>query len=414
MQIGFVTQWFDPEEGSAAIPGAMVRALEDLGHEVDVLTGFPNYPHGRLYEGYRLRPRLRETLGSTRVNRVVLYPSHDRSPIRRAANFISFALAASTLGLPSLRRTDVALVYSTPATVGLAGIALRARFRKPFVLFIQDLWPDTVIATRMVPPRLSQLAEVALSRFCERVYRSAARIAVISPSMRDLLVARGVEPDRIDLIYNWVDEQTFRPSESYESRPESGNFDVMYAGNIGDVQGLETAVEAIALMADSPHVRLRLVGSGVAEKRLTELAKRRGVEDRVLFEGPRPLREMPAVMSTADVQLVCLKDLPLFHATMPSKMQAILACGLPVLVSAPGDAGVLAESSEAGVSCPPEDPAALVAALRGLSGMPRESLVALGRKGRSFYETELSAAVGSRRLAESLASAMRSSGGSDL
>jgi glycosyltransferase involved in cell wall biosynthesis len=403
VRVGFLTQWYDPEGGSAAIPGAMVRSLESLGHEVEVVTGFPNYPQGRLYDGYRVRPWRTERLGPTKVHRVALYPSHDRSPWRRVANFLSFAVSAASLGAWRIRRRDVVLIYSTPATVGLAGVVLAGLWRRPFVLFIQDLWPDTVVATGMVPPRLTKLVECLLDHFTRWVYRSATRIAVISPGMRDILVGRGVPEDRIDLVYNWVDETVFnpRPRQLHGRR-----FDVMYAGNIGDVQGLEVAIAALAQLGDLDDVHLRLVGGGVAIPLLQELSCTLGVAKRVHFEGSRPLAEMPDIMASAAMQLVCLRDLPLFQVTMPSKMQAILACGLPVVVSAPGDVAQLAVDSGAGVAAEPGDAQALADVIRRAHAMPLAEREAMGRRGREFYERELCSVVGAKRLERSLGTAL--------
>lgn len=403
MRIGCVTQWFDPEEGSAAVPGSMVRSLEQLGHDVQVVTGFPNYPTGRLHSGYRVRPYMTERRGRTVVHRVPLYPSHDRSAARRAANYLSFAAAAATVGIAHTRMADVMLVYSTPATVGLAGVAARKFLGQPFVLYIQDLWPDTVVAADMLPAGgLSQFVERSLDRMCRGIYRQASRIAVTSPGMQRLLIQRGVPADKLDVIPNWVDEDVFHPVRARPVAADRG-FEVMYAGSIGDVQGLEVAVQALAQLSDLPDVRLRLVGDGIAVVRLEKLAGRLGVADRVRFDGPRPLRQMADVMATADVQLVCLRDLPIFQATMPSKIQAILATGCPVVVSAPGDAAELALRSGAGLACAPGSPTALASALRQLRGMARHRLSAMGAAGREFYVSELGSSVGSRRLEASLA-----------
>lgn len=408
MRIAFVTQWFDPEGGSAAIPGAVARSLQDRGHDVRVVTGFPNYPHGTLYDGYRVRPRLREVVRGVQVTRVPLYPSHDRSPVRRGLNFLSFMLSASTIGAWSARRCDVALVYSTPATVGLAGVVLRRVFRRPFVLYVQDLWPDTVTATGMVPARLAGIVERLLDPCCRLVYRAAGRIAVISPGMKDLLVERGVPADLIDVVYNWVDEDVFRP---IDAAPSSGRFEVMYAGNLGDVQGLETALHAVASLDDLPDLHLRLVGDGVARPRLQELAASLGIDERVHFEGVHDVAVMAQTLASADVQLVSLTDDPLFHITMPSKIQAILACGRPLISSAPGDAGRLTLESGAGCATGAGDVAALADALRGLHALSEEELAELGRRGREFYERRLSASVGAAALEAALGSALAAHGG---
>lgn len=403
MRIGFVTQWYDPEVGSAAIPGAIARALTYRGHTVEVVTGFPNYPTGRLYDGYRMRPYMWESIRGIAVHRLPLYPSHDSSAARRAANFLSFMLSAGSVGAWIARRSDVTLIYSTPGTVGMVGVVLRRVLRRPFVLYIQDVWPDTVTATGMLPRRLIMPAEWILHRFSNTIYRAAGHIAVISPGMKSLLVQRGVPDEKVSVVFNWVDETVFR--QVVRGRSEGG-FEIMYAGNLGDLQGLDTAVRAVRIAAESADVVLRLVGGGVAEEKLRRLADELGVGGRVLFEGPRPLLEMADVMATADVQLVCLMDDPLFRLTMPSKIQAILACGQPILTSAPGDAAALTDESGAGWSAPAGDVAALAAKMVEASRATPEELRLRGKAARAFYETRLSSSVGAETLERALAAAM--------
>jgi glycosyltransferase involved in cell wall biosynthesis len=402
VRIAFISQWFDPEGGSAAIPGSMVRALEHRGHRVEVVTGYPNYPTGKLQDGYRVRLHDVEQRGRTTVHRVALYPSHDRSAVRRMLNFLSFMISSSTVGAWFARRAQVALVYSTPATVGLAGVVLRTVFRRPFVLYIQDLWPDTLVATGLVPRRYERLATRLLTTFCSLVYRRAGRIAVISPGMRCLLAQRGVPEEKVDVIYNWVDENVFRP---VSVRLDPTAFTLMYAGNLGDVQGLDVLVRAVGALTDLPDLRVVLVGDGVARDSLSRLATELYVDDRIAFLGSRPVTEMAEMMATADVQLVSLQDLPLFHATMPSKVQAILACGRPVVISAPGDAAELVRASGAGLIAAPGDVRALAEAIRTAYALRGDELEAMGRAGREFYQRELSASVGAARMEAALEAA---------
>jgi glycosyltransferase involved in cell wall biosynthesis len=198
------------------------------------------------------------------------------------------------------------------------------------------------------------------------------------------------------VVYNWVDEDVFKPMP--RSTRSGNGFDLMYAGNLGDVQGLDVAVRALAELKDRPDISLRFVGGGVAQPSLQKLACELGVADRVMFEGLHPLEGMAELMATADAQLVCLKDLPLFHATMPSKTQAILACGQPVVVSAPGDVAALVEQSGAGLTAEPGNAVALAAAFRTMADLSPEARASLGSRGRDFYEAELCASVGAARL----------------
>ena len=406
MRIGYISQFYDPEQGAAAVPGAMVRALTNLGHEVKVLTAFPNYPYGKTFDGHRQSVRRLERLNGVPVMRVPLYPSHDRSAVRRGINELSFAASAATVGVRHLRDVDVCMVYSSPATAALPALMARGLWRKPFLLFVQDLWPDTVLASGFIhSARVAASVERTLTRYCDAVYRSAGRVAVISPGMEQLLIDRGVQSSKVEVIYNWADESVFGgAATTARPLPERSGLTVMYAGSIGDLQGLDVAVRAMTRLRDLDDVTLQLVGTGVAVESLRRLAAQLGVQDRVAFLGRRPQHEMVGLMQAADVQLVTLRDLPLFHLTMPSKVQTILAMGSPVIVSAPGDVANLVQRAGAGFSCPPGDADALAAAIRRMHALPPSSRARLGDSGKAFYDRELSERIGAERLVTALAS----------
>ncbi|WP_082587142.1 glycosyltransferase family 4 protein [Nocardioides sp. Soil774] len=404
MKIAMISQWFDPETGSAAIPGSVARALAARGHEVTVITGFPNYPVGKIYDGYRVKVLQREVIGNVKVVRVPMFPAHGSSSLKRAAFFLSFMLSASLWGSWFARRSDAVLVYSTSATVGVAGVVMKRVFRKPTVMYVEDLWPDSVLASGLVDGVVGRVAWFTLDRMARWGYRAADRIAVISPGMQEVLHGRGVPRERMSLVYNWADESLFHPVQPTVA---SDGLTMMYAGNLGDVQGIDTALRALSLVDPSRSVRLRLVGSGVAEDRLKELAVELRVDERVTFEGTRPISDMAALMSEADVQLVCLRDLPVFRATMPSKTQAILACGRPVLASAAGDAADLVARSGAGIAVAPDDAQAMAEAIDRLATMSGDELERFGASGRKFYEEELSVSVGARRLESALIGAAK-------
>jgi colanic acid biosynthesis glycosyl transferase WcaI len=399
MHIGMVSQWYDPEEGSPAVAGAIARSLVALGHHVDVLTSFPNYPTGKVYPGYRMRPYQYEYRSGVHVHRVPLVPSHDRSALRRAGSYLSFAAFASTrFGL--LRRADAWLVYSSPATAALPAMLAQATFGRPYVLHIQDLWPDTVTESGFLREgRTLATATRAMGAFCAASYRRAAAIAVTSPGMTEILRERGVPADRLAFAPNWVDESVFQPRQRDKALAHQLGIDgfvVMYAGSLGDLQGLDTVVEAAAQVSDLSDVQFVFVGSGVAEPRLRAAA--RGLSN-VVFLGRHPVDAMTDLMAISDVQLVSLKDVPLFHATLPSKVQAALATGRAVLGAAPGDTGRLIERSNAGIVVPPADAAALAAAVRRLHALEPHERAAMGERGRAFYLEHLSERVGSATLA---------------
>ncbi|MEI6501208.1 MAG: glycosyltransferase, partial [Armatimonadota bacterium] len=181
MRILFLSQWFDPEPAFKGL--CFARELKRRGHEVQVLTGYPNYPGGRIYDGYRVRLLQREDMDGVPVLRVPLYPSHDRSGLRRFANYASFAASAASLGPLVVKPADVAYVYHPPGTIGWPAMVLKALRQIPFVYDIQDLWPDTVTATGMLH---NPLAYRLLDGWLRFVYRQAGHITVLSPGFREV------------------------------------------------------------------------------------------------------------------------------------------------------------------------------------------------------------------------------------
>ena len=176
------------------------------------MTGIPNYPSGRVAAGYSALRSSRELVNGADVWRVPLFPSHDSSPIRRIANYLSFAVSATGRLARASQGAQVCLVYLSPATVGLAAWVGRAVRGVPYVLMVQDVWPDSVTSSGMVTsPRASRALDVALSGPLAILYRDASAVIAISEGMRDLLVQRGAEPSKTSVIYNWANERVLRP-----------------------------------------------------------------------------------------------------------------------------------------------------------------------------------------------------------
>lgn len=403
-----VTQWYDPEVGSASLPASIARALHSQGHTVDVVTGFPNYPSGKLYPGYRVRPYQRESRDGITVHRAPLYPSHDSRAMHRAANFISFAAAGSGVGAVALRNVDATLVYSSPATACVPAMVGRTIRRTPYVLMIQDMWPQSVMASAFLPTAKAKRVEKALHRYCDAMYRMAASVTVTSPGMTELIAERGVDRRKIVVVPNWADESHFQPVEPRRDvtaefaglRP----FTVMYAGNLGDVQGLEVVVEAADLLRDHREIGFVLVGEGVAEPMLRSQVHERHL-DNVRFVAAQPVERMASVLALGDVQLVTLRHLPIFESTLPSKVQATLAAGRPIIGAVEGDAAEVIRLSGAGTVVPPGSPDELARAVLNASRAPATDLQEQGRRGREYYEHTMSQQSGTSRLIDLLQSA---------
>ncbi|MBB1054737.1 glycosyltransferase family 4 protein [Dietzia sp. B44] len=400
MKIGYVTQWFDPETGSAATPGIIARALTARGHDVEVLTGFPNYPEGRLYDGYGIAPYKREARGGMTVHRAPLIPTHESRAISRILNYSSFAAGATAVGARVLRDADVVLVHSTPATVAVPALAAKALYGVPFVPMIQDLWPDTVTSSGFLGDNPSSGVERTLHRFCDSVYRQAAHIAVISPGMSDSIQRRGIPPEKITFAPNWVDETTFHPELKDDELRRSFGLDrpfvVMYAGNFGEFQALDVVLAAAERLKARTDIQFALVGGGVMEQPLKRIAAEKRL-DNMVFVPSQPFSAMTKVLALGDLHLVSLQDLPLFRITLPSKLQATLAAGKPLVGTVRGDAATVIKDSGAGRTSSPGDPDDLARVVTQMADDP-EGTAAMGRAGREYYERVFSEDSSAGRL----------------
>ena len=383
MRIVYLTQWFDPEPNVIKGP-RFVAALEAAGHEVSVVTGFPNYPTGRLYPGYRLGLLKRETVGGVRVTRLPLYPSHDASSLHRSLNYLSFFASALIYGLFRRRRFDLAYVYHPPITVGLAAALSGLVRRLPFVLEIQDLWPDTVAATGMGSARTVRL----LDAICRFVYRRAAAIIVQSEGMKRTLMGRGVPAAKLVTVRNWAG---LEPADQAAADAAPGDgFNIVYAGNHGRSQALETVLDAAAILEPQrDDIRFHFYSDGIEAGRLKARAARMGLTT-LQFHGHVPREEILAVFPRADALLLSLADGPLFEITIPSKAQTYLAMGRPIIASVAGETAELLRQSGAALIARPQDPGALAHAVRAMAALSRDEREVMGAAGRRFYRENLS------------------------
>jgi len=398
MHIGLLTQWFDPEPGPAALPGVLAWGLQRRGHSVQVLTGYPNYPSGDLAAGYRMRRRMDETLGDVAVRRVALYPNHGTSAVGRFANYSSFGASALASGLDALRHLDALWVNYSPITIAWPMWAARYGMRIPAVAHVLDLWPDTLLAGGFVDGRGYSIAKKLLDRWCGAMYRAADSVAYISPGVGDVLQKRGVPADKLAYVPMWADETIFRPSD-IDMRAELGlapdAIVLLYAGALGEAQGLDALVDACARVTDPRFVCL-IAGSGTAEVDLRERAARVGA-NAVRFLGRIPQSRMTELMATGDFNYVGLRPHALSAITMPSKTQAAMASGRALLVAADGDLAQVVRDARVGWSVASGDVEAIASAVGAACAVGRDALHRMGSTSRAFYERTFSVDQGVQR-----------------
>lgn len=401
MHILFIAHYFQPEPNFFfALPFA--EALVKQGHSVEVLAGLPNYPSGKIYEGYKKASLLqREVMNGIPVMRTPLYPSHDRSSLKRIISYSSLSLTQACVGPFSARKADVAYVCQGPATIGLPAVAMKLLRKIPFVYHIQDLWPDSLTATGMFNNR----AGIAIiNKWCNFVYSQAGKVTVISPGMKEILCSRGVPESKISVVYNWCDEQAlFENPAATECLTDvrnlfKGKFNIVYAGNIGKAQALDSVINAAEILEKrNPAVQFVLIGEGVEKENLRRMVEDKSIRN-VKFIPRKPLSEINSLLNCADVLLVHLSDNDLFKITIPSKIQAYLAAGKPIMAGVRGDAANLVEAAKAGLSCKSEDPQDIAAVAEKFSRLDREELLRMGINGKEFYRQELSFDIGVNRF----------------
>ncbi|UHL63236.1 glycosyltransferase family 4 protein [Paralcaligenes sp. KSB-10] len=386
-----LTQWFDPEPTFKGL--VFARELVRQGFDVEVITGFPNYPQGKLYPGYKIRLLQREKIDGVDITRVPLYPGHDSGAIGRILNYMSFATAALFYGLFFAKRAQIIYAYHPPLTVGIAAALIRFFRRIPVVYDIQDMWPDTLRATGMFS---NEKALRIVSAVCGWVYRKVDRLVVLSPGFRRLLIERGVPESKIDVIYNWCAEDALTmPAGSIPMEfPSNEKFRILFAGNMGKAQALSAVLEAAELLqAQASNVVFVFLGGGLEVKKLKQLAKDKLLLN-VIFIPPVPMAEVGSLLAAADALLVHLKKDPLFKITIPSKTQAYMAVGKPILMAVDGDAANLVIEGACGKIAESENPSSIADAASALMACGDHERAVMAENGRRFYKEKLSLAVG--------------------
>jgi glycosyltransferase involved in cell wall biosynthesis len=381
MRVLFLTDNFPPETNAPA-----TRTYEHAkrwvaaGCGVTVVTGAPNFPAGRLFPGYRNRLWQRETVDGIDVVRVWTYITANEGMLRRTLDYVSFMVSATVASL-FLRRADVVIATSPQFFAAVAGWMAAALRRRPFVMEVRDLWPDSIVAVGA----MQENATIRMLRRLEHfLYRRAARIVSVTESFRRIIASGGISAEKIAVVRNGADLRDFTPApkpvDLVERLGLQGHFVAGYIGTIGMAHGLATLLDAAAALKADDRIRFVVVGDG-AERATLEREIRDRALTNVRFVGPVSRAEVLRYWQVLDAAVVLLRDTAVFRTVLPSKMFEAMACAKPIVLGVRGEACDLLEDARAGVAIPPEDPAALVSALRGLAEDPAKAR-ALGAAGR--------------------------------
>jgi glycosyltransferase involved in cell wall biosynthesis len=387
MKIVILTQYFPPDP-PGRIPDDIATELSIRGHDVKVLTTFPHYTTGRIAEGYRQKIHHIENHGRIQVRRVPIIPSHSSNPIGRIANYLSFAWSAR-LAKEFVRDADIIYVHGTPATVAAPARVWSKSLGIPFIYHVQDIWPESVTGSGFLPKPVVNLTEKVINRWLSKVYSSAAAVNAIAPTAQELLIQRGVPSLKSHLVFNWSGETDEADNRERVRHP---GLTLVYAGNLGKLQDLETVIRAAHRLRKLEGFRLLVAGSGAHEDNLKKLVAELRAGNTIQFLGRLDQEQIATLYAEADFQVVSLKNLDIFAATIPSKFQAGLSRGLPLITTVKGDVTRLVNEHGLGFSALPEDVDSVASAFLDAYKTSEEERQKLSQRARAFYESHLSKA----------------------
>lgn len=386
MNILIVTQYFYPENFRV---NDLATEFKNRGHEITVLTGIPNYPAGKYYNGYGVVKNNRETYKGIKIFRSPLIPRGSGSSVRLALNYISFIIGSIFTSLFLLRKKfDIIFVFEpSPITVCLPAIFIKKIKRIPICFWVLDLWPESVVSagnlkTGLIPKILNPLVKF--------IYKHSDKILVSSRGFINSIEEKGINKNKVNFFPQWAEPifKPLKPERILLTSISTNDFIVMFAGNIGEAQDFPSILEAAKLLREYSNIHWVILGGGRKEKWVRERVDEFNLGSNFHLLGSYPLEKMPEFYSHADCMLFSLKKEYIFSITIPAKVQTYLACAKPVVAMIDGEAAKIIDDSKAGISCPSESPEILSKNIKHLSLMKKNDLNKLGENALAYYNKE--------------------------
>ena len=385
MNILIVTQYFWPETFRI---NDLCLGLKERGHKIVVLTGIPNYPKGKFYNGYNLFKNRIEYWKGIKIYRAILYPRRNGKGLNLALNYLSFPFFATFQILFIREKFDKIFVFQlSPVTSAIPAVFAKHIYKAPIYFWIQDLWPMSLvdggnIKNKFIISFFTKLTKV--------LYNQSYKILVQSKGFIDYIHKQGVSLDKICYFPNSAEpfyQKLAIPNSYTEKFPEG--FNLIFAGNIGEAQNFKTLIEAAAIIKNrGMQINWIILGDGrmkIDIQRKIELLK---LSDTFYFFGSYPADEMPFFFANADALIVSLKTSQIFSLTIPSKIQSYLACGKPIIGSLDGEGARIILEANAGLTAQSENPAALALCITDMYMLTEEERNQFGKNGRMYFERE--------------------------
>lgn len=383
MKILIFSQYFWPENFRI---NEIANTINSLGHDVEVVTGKPNYPEGTIFSGYSSWNVKKETWKDILIYRLPILARGKKSAFKLALNYLSY-IVSGLLFAPFLLRKkkyDVIFVYGVSPIFQVIPASFLGWLKGvPVVLWVQDLWPQSAEATGYI--KSGWLLKI-LEKFVKISYSHTDLILVQSQAFIDP-VSR-LAPTIPVLYYpNSVNKDFYTPKKLDVPHIDSltSGFTVLFAGNVGEAQSMETIISAAKNLLAYPEIKIVIIGSGSKIDWVREEIKEKSLNN-IFLEGRFPIETMPILMRQASVLLVSLTNQPIFSLTVPNKLQAYLAVGRPIIASLNGEGARIVEEAKAGLSVRAEDDEALASAILSMFQMSDNERLQLGENGRAYFK----------------------------
>jgi len=383
VKILIISQYFKPENFRI---NDLAEQLIEKKHKVTVLTGLPNYPKGKLFKGYNFFSFGRYYENRLSIIRVPIIPRFSSKGWQLFLNYFSFALSASLISPFISKKYDLIFVYEpSPFTVGIPAVLIKKFIKKPIIFWVQDLWPESLEAAGKIK---SPVVIYLISKMVRWIYKNCDVVLVQSKGFINSVINSGAMKEKIIYIPNWAENE-------YILTPKNTNFDnldfpkngfkVLFAGNLGAAQSLNTIIKAAVTLKNS-EINWIIVGDGRYKKYLMENINDNSLQDKFFFIDQQPLSNMSNLFSSSDVLLVTLLKKHIFSLTVPGKIQSYMASGKPIVAAIDGEGFNIINNSKSGIAVKAEDHESLANAILNMSKMNKSDLDNMGKMGFKYYQ----------------------------
>ncbi|MFR1707590.1 MAG: glycosyltransferase family 4 protein [Clostridium sp.] len=398
MKILFLTQYCPPEVGAPQNRiFEFAKQLKKFGHEITILTAMPNYPRGEIFEEYRGKKIVKETIDGIDIVRTGIYATKSKDFVKRLRNYLSFTWSSVFSGAKHIEKQDVIITESPPLFLGWSGYVLSKMKKAKFVFNVSDLWPESAVKLDVLHNKAMIKASTWLEEFC---YRKAAAVTGQTKGIVDNIVSRGFDKNKVHIITNGVDTEFFKKENRSEEFRESigikNKFAVVYAGIHGIAQGLEVLVDAAEIIKEEKEIQIVFIGEGPEKPMLMNKVKEKKLEN-VTFLPMQDKKDMPKIIASMDATVVPLKKLDIFKGALPSKMFENLASEIPIVLAVEGEAENLINDAQAGIVVEPENSKEIAKAILKLH-KNKELRESLGKNGRNYVMNNFSREAIARKL----------------